>query len=710
MDQKIRRHVFNFFKIKPAILKMDMTQFMPHGQCYLWQKDLLLLHVLSDAVIVLSYYSIPLALLYIIRKRADLKYGWIYTLFGVFIFLCGTTHLLGIWTVWVPDYWLAGTVKLLTAIVSLATAILIWPLIPKILRIPSHDQLLHINTELEKEIERHKQTEHQLRQLSLAVQYSPNMVLIADAKAIIEYCNPAFCEVSGYQPEEVLGRKPNMLKSGLTNLGTYKKLWSTIRSGQVWHGEFLNRKKDGELFWCLESIAPVKDAEGVITHFVSVIHDINDRKKSEETIKHLAYFDPLTNLPNRTLFKERLEQAIYHGRRSPTRFAVMYLDLDRFKNINDTFGHVIGDKLLQETGNRITDCLREQETVARLGGDEFAIIGLDLRTPTDAGEIAMRVVDTLAKPFLIEGHELNISTSLGISIYPDDAVDTEQLISHADDALYVAKRTGKNKFEFFNQESNALALRRLTIENHLRHGLERNEFSLMFQPKVNLKTSAIVGAEVLLRWNPSIGPVNPSEFIPIAEDSGLIVEIGEWVMKTACNSYMQSLQQPGRNLPLAINLSARQFRQNDLLKTIDAIIEETGIRPNQLEFEITESMLMEDPEQAIRQMHGFKDRGITLAIDDFGTGYSSLAYLRRFPVDKLKIDKSFVRDVNQDQDDSCIVSSIVALAHGLGLKVIAEGAESGAQIEFLQARDCDEVQGFYFYKPMALTELQTILS
>jgi len=688
---------------------MDMNHFMPHGQCYLWQKDLLLLHVLSDAIIVLSYYSIPIALLYIVRKRSDLKYSWIYALFGVFIFLCGTTHLLSIWTVWVPDYWLSGFIKLFTAIVSLLTAALIWPLIPKILRIPSHDQLMNINKKLEEEIERHKKTEHQLRKLSLAVQHSPNMVVIANAKSVIEYCNPAFCEVSGYQLEEVLGRKTNLLKSGLTGLGTYRKLWSAIRSGKVWHGEFLNRKKDGELFWCLESIAPVKNAEGVTTHFVSVIHDINDRKKSEETIKHLAYFDPLTNLPNRTLFKERLEQAIYHGRRSPIQFAVMYLDLDRFKNINDTLGHVVGDKLLQEAGRRITACLREQETVARLGGDEFAIIGLDLRAPSDAGEIAMRVVNSIAEPFLIEGHEFSISTSLGISIYPDDATDIEQLISHADDALYAAKRSGKNKFEFFNQESNALALRRLTLENHLRHSLERNELSLVYQPKINLKTSEIVGAEVLLRWNPSLGQVGPDEFIPIAEDTGLIVEIGSWVIRTACLGYMQQLHRPDRDLPLAINLSARQFKQDNLLEIIDTIILETGIPANRLEVEITESMLMTNPEQAIKQMHGFKERGITLAIDDFGTGYSSLAYLRRFPVDKLKIDKSFVRDVSMNHDDACIVESIIALAHSMGLKVVAEGVETGMQVEFLQERNCDEVQGYYFYRPMPLDELRQIL-
>jgi diguanylate cyclase (GGDEF)-like protein/PAS domain S-box-containing protein len=688
---------------------MDMNHFMPHGQCYLWQKDLLLLHVLSDAIIVLSYYSIPIALLYIVRKRSDLKYSWIYALFGVFIFLCGTTHLLSIWTVWVPDYWLSGFIKLFTAIVSLLTAALIWPLIPKILRIPSHDQLMNINKKLEEEIERHKKTEHQLRKLSLAVQHSPNMVVIANAKSVIEYCNPAFCEVSGYQLEEVLGRKTNLLKSGLTGLGTYRKLWSAIRSGKVWHGEFLNRKKDGELFWCLESIAPVKNAEGVTTHFVSVIHDINDRKKSEETIKHLAYFDPLTNLPNRTLFKERLEQAIYHGRRSPIQFAVMYLDLDRFKNINDTLGHVVGDKLLQEAGRRITACLREQETVARLGGDEFAIIGLDLRAPSDAGEIAMRVVNSIAEPFLIEGHEFSISTSLGISIYPDDATDIEQLISHADDALYAAKRSGKNKFEFFNQESNALALRRLTLENHLRHSLERNELSLVYQPKIDLKTSEIVGAEVLLRWNPSLGQVGPDEFIPIAEDTGLIVEIGSWVIRTACLGYMQQLHRPDRDLPLAINLSARQFKQDNLLEIIDTIILETGIPANRLEFEITESMLMTNPEQAIKQMHGFKERGITLAIDDFGTGYSSLAYLRRFPVDKLKIDKSFVRDVSMNHDDACIVESIIALAHSMGLKVVAEGVETGMQVEFLQERNCDEVQGYYFYRPMPLDELRQLL-
>lgn len=682
----------------------SLNSYMPHGQCYLWQTNLLLLHVISDALIVLSYYSIPFALLYVLKKRTDIQFSWIYTMFGIFIFMCGTTHAMSIWTVWIPDYWLAGGIKFLTALSSLATAILIWPLIPKILAIPSQAQLLALNTQLEEEIENHKETEYQLRKLSLAVQNSSSIVLITDAEAIIEYCNPAFYQVTGFSEPEVLGHKANLLKSDLTDKAVYKELWAKIQAGLNWNGEFLNRKKNGELFWCLESIAPMLDENGTITNYVSIIHDISDRKQSEELMKRLAYFDPLTNLPNRILFNQRLEHAINRSKRSQLAFAVMYLDLDRFKNVNDTLGHLVGDKLLIEVGKRITDSMREDETIVRLGGDEFAVITQELRTPTDAGDIAQRIVNNIIKPFNLDDHELFISTSLGISIYPDDATDSEQLIKHADDALYFAKQRGRNKFEFYNDETNALSIRRLLLEKHLHSALELNEFSLVYQPKINLKNHEIIGAEVLLRWFPEIGEVHPEEFIPVAEDTGLIIAMGQWVLKTACMDLVQFGFQQKHSFQLAINLSARQFRQADLLESMDAILSATGLLPNQLEIEITESTLMEDPEHAIEQMQGLKARGIALAIDDFGTGYSSLSYLKRFSVNSLKIDKSFVKDIGSNHDDSCIVSSVIALAHSLNLKVTAEGVESADQLEILKKRNCDEAQGFFFHRPMPIAD------
>ncbi|BBL60064.1 putative bifunctional diguanylate cyclase/phosphodiesterase [Methylomonas koyamae] len=685
----------------------DMHPYMPHGQCYLWQNDLLLLHVVSDTLIVLSYYSIPFALVYILKKRQDIPFSWIYWLFGLFIFLCGTTHLLSIWNVWVPDYWLSGFVKLATAISSITTAALVWPLVPKILAIPSQAQLVAANSALAREIENHKRTEQELRKLTLAMQYSSSMVIVTDAQTRIEYCNPAFFQITGYSADEVLGQRANLLKSDLTADETYKGLWATLLSGSAWHGEFLNRKKNGELFWCLESIAPILDESNSISHFVSIIHDISDRKDTEEIIRHMAYYDPLTDLANRSLFNERLEQAIHQAKRNPQIFALFYLDLDRFKNINDTLGHLVGDKLLIEVGRRISACLREQETVARLGGDEFALIGLNLTSPADAGEIAQRVINTVNEPFFIDDHQLFVSTSLGISVYPQDATTSEQLLKHADDALYLAKQHGRNTFEFYNASANAQSLRRLNIENHLRHGLARNEFSLAYQPQVDLASGRIIGAEALLRWMPAIGPIGPDEFIPIAENSGLIVEIGEWVMRTACRDFMAAPLHE-RKLLLAINLSARQFKKTTLVDSVRGILAETGFPAERLELEITESMLVEHFEKTVKQMQELKNLGIRLAIDDFGTGFSSLSYLKRFPMDTLKIDKSFVADIYDNQNDACIVRSIIGLGHGLNLKVQAEGVETAQQLELLQLHQCDRGQGYFFHKPLPIDEFRRL--
>ncbi|WGS86710.1 EAL domain-containing protein [Methylomonas sp. UP202] len=685
----------------------DMQAYMPHGQCYLWQSDLLLLHTVSDALIVLSYYSIPFAMVYVLKRRQDIQFGWVYWLFGLFIFLCGTTHLLSIWNVWVPDYWASGLVKLATAAASLTTAVLIWPLIPKILAIPSQSQLMAANAALAKEIDNHRKTERELRKLSLAMQYSSSMVIITDHQAKVEYCNPAFYRITGFTEQEVIGHKANLLKSDLTANEIYDELWQTLNAGQDWHGEFLNRKKNGDLFWCLESITPILDDDNAISHFVSIIHDISDRKDSEEIIKHLAYFDPLTDLPNRALFNERLAQSISQARRHRTEFALLYMDLDRFKNINDTLGHLVGDKLLIEVGKRVTACLREHETVARLGGDEFAIIGLNLRTATDAGEIARRVIEQVNQAFFIDDHQLFIGTSLGIGVYPADGENSETLIKHADDALYQAKQRGRNKFEFYDASANALSLRRVTLEQHLHQALARGEFQLRYLPLVALPGGAPVGVEVLLRWHPDIGEVQPDEFIPIAEDSGLIVEIGAWVLRTACRDILTLPAAAG--LMLAINLSPRQFKQPDLMNRIDAILAETGFPPSRLEFEITESMLMDNLDSAITQMRAMKSRGMRLSIDDFGTGFSSLNYLRKLPVDTLKIDKSFVGDLGTETGDACIVRSIVGLAHGIHLRVVAEGVENERQTAMLGALGCDLAQGFHFSPPLNLAELRGYL-
>lgn len=683
---------------------------MPHGQCFLWRPDLLWLHVLSDTLIVLSYYSIPFALLYFVKKRTDFKYGWIMLLFGLFIFLCGTSHLMSIWLIWSPEYAISGIIKLLTAIASVTTAILIWPLLPKLLALPSPSQLQLSNDELEKTICQQRETEKELRKLTLAVEYGSSMIVITDDRGVIEYCNPMFYKTTGYEESEVIGKRPNILKSGLTDEKTYKELWRTIKSGNVWHGEFLDRKKNGDIYWCLQAISPVTDETNKITHFVSINQDISERKDNEKTIKKLAFYDPLTDLPNRVLFKERLEQAQLHSKREKSLFAVMYLDLDRFKNINDSLGHLVGDKLLMEIGKRLKSCLRERDTVARLGGDEFAVIVTELTRVENAGEIAQKIIDTIASPMTLEGHELFITTSVGISTFPNDTDDIEELIKNADKALYQAKDAGRNNYEYFNEKTNLLSLRRVKVEHALRNAISRKELVLHYQPKINLESGQAVGAEALLRWtHPELGEVSPVEFIPIAEETGLIIEIGEWVLKKACED-LNLWKQSQLQIPIAINLSARQFREKNLLQRIFDIREKAGISPELLEFEITESMIMDNPEEAIEVLKKFKQQGFKLSIDDFGTGYSSLSHLKRFPLDHLKIDYSFVRDITTDRSDACIVTAIIGLAHNLNLKVIAEGVSTDEQLAFLKRYDCEDVQGFYFSPPVNAEKLSDFLN
>ncbi|SMF95251.1 PAS domain S-box-containing protein/diguanylate cyclase (GGDEF) domain-containing protein [Methylomagnum ishizawai] len=437
---------------------LSFSHFMPHGNCYLWLPSVLWLHVVSDGLIVLSYYSIPFAILALVRRRTDLQFDWMLRLFGLFIFLCGTTHLLAIWTTWVPDYWLSGLVKAVTALASMATAALIWPLLPKLVAIPSARQLLAINQELAEILEKHRATECELRTLSLAMAHSSSMVIITDIQGVIEYCNPAFCQGTGYEERELLGHKVSILGSGFTDPAIYQDLWRTLSEGRSWQGELLDRKKNGDLYWSMLYIAPVKDGDGAITHYVAVSHDISELKNSEETIRRLAFYDPLTELPNRALFKERLEQALLRARRDNRMFALLYIDLDRFKHINDSLGHIVGDKLLIEVGQRLKRQLRGTDTVARLGGDEFAVILGDLADPGMAAEIGHALCVAVDSPYSIDGHALSVSASIGISLYPEDHIDIEELIRMADNALYRAKDAGRNQFAYYSKAPDPVRL------------------------------------------------------------------------------------------------------------------------------------------------------------------------------------------------------------------------------------------------------------
>lgn len=687
--------------IKAFFQSMGSPDFMPHGNCFLWDPDLLRLHIVSDAIITVSYFSIPFALFYFVRKRPDFTYPWILSAFGLFILLCGTTHIMAIWTIWEPVYWLSGIIKLATAVISMATAVIIWPLIPRLLALPSPSQLLASNEKLEKMVQRQRKTAGELRKFSLAVEFSPTMVLITNAHGEIEYCNPSFEKTTGYTVDEIRGKKSTDFAPGRVTDQFYPQMVSALKSGRNWKGEYRDCKKNGQPFWRLESVAAITDESGAIQSYVSASHDVSERKNNEETIRKLAFFDPLTSLPNRTLFHERLDQAKRQADRNGTTFALMYLDLDKFKKINDSLGHPVGDTLLQQAGKRIEQELRASDTVARLGGDEFAIIAADTQNGAGAANLARKLIRVLNRGFEIDNHELFVSTSIGISLYPRDSEQTERLIKQADTALYKAKDKGRNQYRFHSRKAETLSRARLEMETGLRRALAGNEFSLCYQPKVNLRSGKIESVEALIRWqHPEKGRIPPASFIPIAEETGLIVPIGEWVIQAACEQLARWQRENKVFLRTAVNLSARQFGERKLVSRLQSILSACGVSPTSLEIEITESTVIDQPGQAIARLEALRDQGFHLALDDFGTGYSSLSYLKQFPFHSLKIDRSFVTDLGEDTRDEQIVRAIINLAHSLDLEITAEGVENRMQLDFLASNQCDEIQGFYFSEPL----------
>jgi diguanylate cyclase (GGDEF)-like protein/PAS domain S-box-containing protein len=556
-----------------------------------------------------------------------------------------------------------------------------------------------------RDITAYKRTTELVRKLSLAVEQSANMVIITDPAGVVEYVNPRFCETTGYGREEIIGRELWTLRSMEMPAATFKEIVDTLNSGGEWHGELHNRKRNGEFYWCLESISPVRDDHGNITNFVSVAEDISDRKHAETTIRHLAYYDPLTGLPNRRLFRDRLEQARTAAQRNGQLFGLMYLDLDRFKNVNDTLGHEIGDMLLKAAAQRISDCLRKGDTMARLGGDEFGIIVAETRRQEDLVKVADKIMRALQAPFLLNGFELFTSTSIGISVFPSDATDLDSLIKNADIALYRAKEQGRNNFQFFIAEMTARSMERLVMENRLRHATDRGEMELYFLPQVSLSTGRVTGAETLLRWcSPELGLLLPPDFVPMAEDTGLIVPIGEWMFQAAFGRYRQWRDAGVPLARIAVNLSPRQFRQPGLDARIEAAIQAAGIDAAAVEVEITENTAMANPELTQSVLEKLRRIGLQVAIDDFGTGYSSLATLKHFPVTRLKIDRVFVHNIVNDPGDAAIVLAIIRMAHSLKLAVVAEGVENESQLGFLQSHGCDEAQGFLFSRPLAAEE------
>ncbi len=554
-----------------------------------------------------------------------------------------------------------------------------------------------------------KQAEAELRKLTLAVEQSPNSIVITDTDANIEYVNENFVKLTGYSRDEVIGKNPRILQSGRTSKAIYRDMWAHLARGEAWQGELYNKRKDGSEYIESVQISPVRQADGQISHYLAIKENISEKKNAEARIERLAHFDQLTGLPNRSLMNDRFKYALSLAQRGREPLAVMFLDLDRFKNINDTLGHSIGDRLLMEVGRRIKSTLREEDTVSRLGGDEFMLI-LHATDADGAAYVANKLLEAVSQPCLIEEYELSSTASIGIAIYPDDGEDFETLSRNADAAMYRVKQGGRNNFRFYTAEMQTHSARTLQLANALRHALERNELQLHYQPQLSIQDGHIIGAEALLRWqHPELGIISPAEFIPIAEDSGQIIPIGEWVLRTAAKQLKDWMDSGLPPMVMAVNLSSVQFRQANIVELVSCILDEVGLPHQYLELELTEAVAMDDPLAAIEVMDRLYAIGIRMSIDDFGTGYSSLSYLKKFKVYKLKIDQSFVRDITDDPDDKAIVSAIINMASSLGIRTIAEGVESAGQLAFLRLQGCDEVQGYYFSKPLTAEQFEAFI-
>ena len=532
------------------------------------------------------------------------------------------------------------------------------------------------------------------------IEHSLDGVMVTDANTVVVSVNPAFTQITGYTPDEIVGASPAMLRSGRHDKAFYDGMWQSLSEHGSWQGEIWNRRKDGEIYPEMLTITAIHDDGGNVSNYAAVFSDISRLKDDEAKIRSLAYYDALTGLPNRRLLQDRLAMALSHARRTHGRVGVLFIDLDRFKRINDSLGHEVGDQLLLQIAERLRGRLRENDTLARLGGDEFLAVLSNVADGEATHLTASRLLDALIEPVRIRDHELYVGASIGISLFPDDGAEAGMLIKHADIAMYQAKDSGRNAVRRFRHDMNTRTEEHISLESDLYLALTSEQFRLHFQPLVRISDGKTIAAEALIRWqHPRRGWVMPGDFIPLAEESGLIVPIGEWVMNEACRQLMRWHAEGQVGLRIMINLSARQFRDQQLLVQVRRMLDATGAPPEHVTFELTESMLIDDQERAIETLGALKSLGFRLAIDDFGTGYSSLAYLKRFPIDELKLDRMFVREIAENKGDEAIARAIIELAHSLNLTVVAEGVEDRAQLERLALHGCEVAQGFLLGRP-----------
>ncbi|WP_071079478.1 putative bifunctional diguanylate cyclase/phosphodiesterase [Janthinobacterium lividum] len=569
------------------------------------------------------------------------------------------------------------------------------------------------NLRLSEDIAARMHNEQSLRLRERIIEVSANAIILCSADApgyLIEYVNPAFERITGYAAGEVIGQRLEDLQGPEQGRQDMRAITAALREQREGKSIVRNFRKDGSCYWSELFVAPVRDdGDGPVSHFVVAQYDISTVMRFEQELEFQSRHDILTGLANRLLLRERLEQAMAVTRRSGLPLWVVFIDLDRFKFVNDTLGHDAGDTVLKSVAERLRDATREVDTVARLGGDEFVLLLPQHGNGEPGAAILQRILDAVAQPLQLGEYEFFLSCCMGVAVYPDDGNDADTLIKHADIAMYRAKELGRGHWQFYASGMNAGTLERLGLESELRHALERGQFHLEYQPQLDLASGKVVGMEALLRWqHPQLGRIAPASFIGLAEEMGLIIPIGDWVLRTAC-AQARAWQLAGHGpLRLAVNLSARQFKQRNLLHAVAQALAETGLAAAHLELELTESMVMHDVEQATAIMANLKALGVQLSIDDFGTGYSSLAYLRHFPIDVLKIDKTFVSDITHD-DDAAIVRAIISLAHSLRLKVIAEGVETPQQLAFLRQHGCDQMQGYLFSRPLSVPAFEALL-
>jgi diguanylate cyclase (GGDEF)-like protein/PAS domain S-box-containing protein len=561
------------------------------------------------------------------------------------------------------------------------------------------------NSELVAQMARRAQAEQRMSMLSQAVEHTGDTIIITDAGGRIQYVNPAFEQLTGQSAAQLTGRQLADLQSAHAPADFLQRVARHLQSESAFREVFCVLNAEGDACYTEQTITAVRDPEGRLRHLVATGRDITERMDNQRRLAYLAHHDTLTGLPNRVLMFDRLDHALARAERKDGMVALLFMDVDRFKTINDSLGHQAGDELLQAVADRLRHSVRRSDSIARLGGDEFVAILEDVRDVDEPAHVARTVLAAIAQPLTLTGQEVTVSSSMGITLYPNDATDGNTLLQYADVAMYQAKAEGGNTYNFYTADMTADAQRRLSLENRLRCALDNGEFHLLYQPRHDLASGRITSVEALLRWQPAGEAVmSPLHFVPVLEETGLIREVGEWVLQQTCRDF-ERIRMAGHHLRIACNLSAKQFQDEALVAIIDSTLAGCEMRHEDLELEITESLLVRDIEHAARLLDALHQRGVRISVDDFGTGYSSMSYLKRFPIDDLKVDQSFIHELNEDRDDAAIVAAIIAMARSLGLGVVAEGVETQAQLHTLRLLGCDEVQGNWIAAPLSINDL-----